>query len=421
MTLDPVHVEGIARLATRISQDVTDTDHRDLAQTAWAEFLDPLYVDGKPVLEPLGDQRRHSADIEDIALTEDPFDTQHGLDSGTINPTTFNNGLVLDVAQAAMAGVPSDLELHRARTVVMTAHANDVTVDFSEEDWQMDDEGYTQMRILEVPRVDRYAQTVVHALALYLAESHHAITEAETVEDLLILDGPIYPTGMLKWTDRHPELADLLEDHETPQTVVGNYLELVETFAKREIPLVGFVKNSASNAITRALRRKLNAPWANDAAFFSQVLEKRDDNGETQTDVLTFTNWFRSRVGTDRLLSTQGPNVVEFADRPLDREDYEVTFFVVYDPRRSLLYRVEAPYACTKDPEVREDLTMQLVSDIAAEGGPPLAVAKADELAKIDRQGKEMLRRNIEQRFDSDRQRTYNDERWGVELEDIGS
>ena len=420
MTLDPVHVDGIARLAGRITRDVPDTDHRELAETVWAEFLDPLYHDGRAVVEPLDEQHRRRVDIEDIALAEDPFETRHGLDSGTINPTTFKNGLVLDVAQAAMSAVPSDLELHRARTVVMTAHANDVTVDLSGEGWLGFDEGYTKRRILQVPRVDRYAQTVVHALALYLAESHHAITQAEVVEDLLILDGPIYPTGILKWTDRHPELAELLEAHETPQAVVENYLDLVETFVERDVPLLGFIKNSSTNAVCRTVRRKTNAPWANDAAFLSQVLSCRDDDGEVRTDVLTYTNWFRSRVGTDRLLSTQGSDVVDLDDRPLDRAEYEVTFFVVYDPRTDLCFRVEAPAAFTTDPDLRERLTRQILTGIAAEQGPPLAIAKADELARIDRQGKEMLRRTIEQRFDSERQRSYDDERWGL-ADDIGA
>ncbi|MUV89013.1 nuclease [Halapricum sp. CBA1109] len=419
MTLDPVHVDGIAQLATLISQRVADTDHRALAETVWEDFLDPLYVDDQAVLTPMDEQVRRRVDVQDVALRESPFPTQHGLDSGTINPTTFENGLVLDVAQAAMSAVPSDMELHRARTVVMTAHANDVTVDVGAEDWIPFDEGYTRRRILQVPRVDRYAQTVVHALALYLAESHHALLQADVVEDLLVLDGPIYPTGILKWTDRHPELADLLADHETPQTVVENYLDLVDRFVERDVPLIGFVKNSSANAITRAVRSKTNAPWANDTALFSRILECYED-GEQREDVLTYTNWFRSRLGTDRLLSEQGSDVVDMDDRPLDRGAYEVTFFAVYDPRTDLLFRVEAPAAFTTDPDLRERLTMQVLRDVAAEQGPPLAVAKADELAKIDRQGKEMLTRTIEQRFDSERQRTYNDERWGVSLEDMG-
>jgi len=416
MTLDPVHVDGIARLAGRLSDGVSDTDHRDLAETVWEEFLDPLVVDGDAVLEPLDEQRRRVVDLEDAALSESAYPTQHGLDSGTINPTTFKNGLVLDVAQAAMSSVPSDLDLHRGRTVVVSAHTNDATIDVDEDDWQGYDEGYTKQRIIQVPRVDRYAQTVVHALALYLAESHHAKLQADLVEDLLILDGPIYPTGLLKWADRHPELADLLHDHERPRSVIQNYVALVERFVEKEVPLIGFVKNSASNAITRIARSKTNAPWANDAAFFGQILERRDDDGERRTDALTCTNWFRSRLGTDRVLSTQGDGLdLTFELAP---EAYEVTFFVVYDPRLDLTYRVEAPYAITSDAAVREDLTKHVLREVAAERGPPRPVAKADELARIDREGKEMLRRTIEQRFESERQRSYDDERWGVTFED---
>ncbi|QCC50321.1 DNA double-strand break repair nuclease NurA [Halapricum salinum] len=416
MTLDPVHVDGIARLAGRLSDGVSDTDHRDLAETVWQEFLDPLVVDGRAVLEPLDEQRRRVIDVEDAALTESAFETQHGLDSGTINPTTFKNGLVLDVAQAAMSSVPSDLDLHRGRTVVVSAHTNDATIDVDEDDWQGYDEGYTKQRIIQVPRVDRYAQTVVHALALYLAESHHAKLQADLVDDLLILDGPIYPTGLLKWADRHPELADLLHDHERPRSVIQNYVDLVERFVAKDVPLVGFVKNSASNAITRVARSKTNAPWANDSAFFGQILERRDDDGERITDTLTCTNWFRSRLGTDRVLSPQGDGL-ELAFE-LDPEAYEVTFFVVYDPRLDLTYRIEAPYAVTKDETVRENLTRHVLGEIAAERGPPLPVAKADELARIDREGKEMLRQTIEHRFESERQRSYDDERWGVTFED---
>jgi hypothetical protein len=423
MTLDPVHVDGIARLAGRVSRGVDDTDQQNVAERVWNDFLDPLYDDGTPVLEPLGEQARKAADVEDIALQESPFPIQHGIDSGTINPTTFKNGVVLDVSQAAMSAVPTDLDLHRARTIVMTAHSNDDAFTVRNDDWSMDDEGYVRKRVLHAPRVDRYEQNVVHALALYLAESTHALTQADVVDDLLILDGPLYPTGLLRWAAHSKELSDLLEESEQPRTVVQNYVELVERFVERDVPLVGFVKNNTAKGLTLAVRKKSNAPWGNDAGFFSRVLERRDDDGELLTDALTFTNWFRSRVGTDRFLSTVGDHLGFENDEDftfeLDRENYEVTFFVVYDPRDDLIYRVEAPYAFTKDEGIREQLTMQILTDVAAERGPPLAVGKADELAHIDQQAKAQLRRGIERQFDTERQREYNDKRWGVEFEDL--
>jgi len=417
MTLDPIHVDGIARLAGRVSRGVDERDQQDAAETVWAEFLDPLYRDGSTVLEPLGEQVRHEGAIEDLALQDPPFESQHGLDSGTINPTTFKNGLVIDVSQAAMAAVPSDLELHRGRTIVMTVHSTDDTYVLSADDWQMDDEGYVRQRALHAPRVDRYEQKVVHALALYLAESEHALTNAEVVEDLLVLDGPLYPTGLLKWTEHGTELADLLAEDQRPRDVVANYVALVERFVERDVPLVGFVKNSTSKAITRVVRDRGNAPWANDSAFFTRVLTRRDDRGERLTDALTFTNWFRSRVGTDATMAADGDALG--IERSLDPEAYEVTFFVVYDPRDDLLYRVEAPYAFTRDERTRERLRMQVLRDVAAEEGPPLAVAKADELAHIDRGAKAQLRGRIEDAFEADRQREYDDKRWGVDVDEL--
>ena len=411
MTLDPVHFDGIAKLADRIESGVDTSDHRDLAGTVWTEFLDPLYDEGTPILEPLGDQRCRLVDAEDAALMESPFPTQHGLDSGTINPTTFKNGLVIDVAQAAMAAVPSDLDLHRGRTIVSTVHSNDGTVDVTEDDWSLFDRGYGRGRILQAPRVDRFEQTVVHALALYLAESKHATLNAEVVSDLLVLDGPIYPTGLLKWTGQDPTLAELLVEDERPRDVVQQYVDLVEQFVARDVPLVGFVKSTASKAITRTVRRKSAAPWVNDAALFEQILRRTDGDGDTDTDVLTFTNWFVSRAGADCPLSVESSLDLELT-KELDPEAYEVTFFVIYDPREELIYRVEAPYAFTEDPGLREDLAMQVVGDVAAQTGPPLAVEKADELARISRQEKAALQRQLEETFSSDRQREYDDVRW---------
>ena len=412
MTLDPVHFEGIARLAGRINQRVDSTEHEAVAETVFEEFLDPLYHDGRPILEPLGELRRRRIDVEDAALREPPFPTQHGLDSGTINPTTFTNGLVLDVAQAAMAAVPSELELHRSRSVVTTAHSNDPTVDCDEGEWSAFDEGYSRGRVLQAPRVNRYEEAVVHALSLYLAEVSHATLQADVVDDLLILDGPIYPKGLLAWTDRHPELAELLVEEERPRDVIARYIGLVERFADRGVPLAGFIKNGGSKAITRAVRGTTRAPWVDDAAFFERVLRRTDAEGDTLTDELTFTNWFRSRGGVDKPLSADG----DALGLPRSRapEDYEVTFFCLYDPRSELLFRVEAPAVFTRDPDVREALTMQFLRDVAHESGPPLAVAKADELARIGREERAALIRSIEQRFDSDRDRSYDDERWGL-------
>ncbi|WP_435346170.1 DNA double-strand break repair nuclease NurA [Haloarchaeobius sp. HRN-SO-5] len=416
MTLDPVHFEGIAELARRIRYDVDESDHREFAETVWEDFLDPLVDGGRTVLEPVGEPTRHVAPVEDVALTASPFDTVHGLDSGTINPTTFTNGLVLDIAQAAMSASPSDLDLHRARTIVMTVHTNDATVDVNEDDWSKGDEGYIRSQIRHVPYVNRFVEGVVHALALYLAESCHALAQAGKVDDLLVLDGPLYPKGLLRWADRHPELAALLEEEDQPREVVSNYVELVETFVERDVPLVGFVKNPGSKVITRTVRAKGgHAPWVDDAAFFGRILERGEVDGEggydRDTGVLTCTNWFRSRGGVDRVLSTDGDALG--VDRKLDAAAYEVTFCAIYDPRDDIVYRLEAPYAFTKDEETREELRLFAMREVAGESGPPRAVARADEMARISRDEKAALRETLEESFDARRDGEYDELRWG--------
>ncbi|WP_265110140.1 DNA double-strand break repair nuclease NurA [Halosolutus halophilus] len=423
MTLDPVHFDGIARLARRIDHGADERDRRAFAETVWAEFLDPLAHEGRTIVEPVDEQSRRLVDCEDVALRDRPFPTEHGLDAGTINPTTFKNGLVIDIAQAAMSATPSDLDLHRSRTTVMTVHSNDETMTV-DETWGKFDEGYSRSRAVKIPPLPRFAEGVVHALALYLAESTHARDHADDVDDLLVLDGPLYPRGLLRWADQHPDLADFLLENPQPKTVLENYVRLVETFVDRGRPLVGFVKNPATRVITRTLKSRrdadVSAPWADDSALFTRLLERGEyvpdvegQRWERDTSCLTYTNWFRSRGGVDRPLSIDGDALG--VDRELDPEGYEVTFFVVYDPRDDLCYRIEAPYAFTRDPDTRERLTMQLLQDVAIAHGPPTIVEKADELARIGRAEKRSLRDTLEIQFDTSRDRTYDDHRWDAE------
>ncbi|GAB3698507.1 DNA double-strand break repair nuclease NurA [Halorubrum pallidum] len=429
MTLDPIHVENIARLAYGIAGDVDTTDHDDLAGTVWNDWLPDLRRDGRTVIEPVDDHERRRAQIDDAALAARPFETVHGLDSGTINPTTFKNGLVVDVAHAAMASEPTDLDLHRDRTIVATVHAGDSTADFDGE-WTERDEGHTRQRVLHAPRVNRYAEGVVHALALYLAEGTHALYHADRVDDLLVLDGPIYPKELFTWDDRNPELGALAREAK-PRAVVENYVRLVERFVERDVPLVGFVKNPSSGTVVRSLAREgVEPPWPDDTALFTRLLERRDADGgpgdgsgtevpgdetravgERVDDEITFTTWFHSRGGADETMAADRDALG--IDRELAPALYEPTFMVLYDPRTDVTYKLEAPYAFTRDRDTRERLTRQVLADVAASRGPPEAVAKADELARIAATEKAALRRAFEDRFDSEQQSTYDDHRWG--------
>ncbi|WP_435155062.1 DNA double-strand break repair nuclease NurA [Haladaptatus sp. DFWS20] len=413
MTLDPVHFDGIAGLADRIDYEGEERNHQELARNVWENYLDPLYHEGTEILQPLDALKRRCANIENLALEDDQFETMHGLDSGTINPQPFKNGLVVDVAHAAMSSTPSDLDLHDSRTVVKAIHTNDNSHDF-DTDWESYSEG-SKRRIVHAPRRDDHEEDIVHALALYRAESRHALDHASDVSDFLLLDGPMYPKGIIRWRDRGKILPDLFEESAEIRTILENYVRLVEEFAERDVPLAGFVKNISAKSIIRTLRDKgVNAPWAHDAAFFSQVLERGEYKGteyERLTDDLTLTNWFVSRAGSDSFFGSEEAD--RYVDREFAPEQYEVTFCVVYDPRRDLLYKIEAPRIFTEDESCRRRIERQILKEIAIAKGPPKVISKADSLAKISQHSTHSLIRSFERSFDSELDSNYNAIRWG--------
>jgi hypothetical protein len=408
VTLDPVHRQHITELAADIRPAADEADHRELAGEVWENYLDPLLGPDGPVLEPIEEQGRYAAPITDLGVQDRAFEQVHGLDSGTINPRTFRNGLVLDLAQAAMAADPSELDLHRSRSIVASVHSNDVRLDL-QRDWEAFDDGYGRTRVVQVGDLARDQERVVHGLSLYLAESTHALRHAGDVAELLVLDGPVYPSELVTWAERHAGLRDVIADEPLVAEVVENYTALVERFADRGVPLAGFVKSGRSEALLGALsQRGAPTPWATDRAFFSHVLEQQSD-GTRVTDELSWTSWFVSRLGADGTFASVGPDDGELAPR-----DYEVAFFVVYDPRTDVAYRVELPRAFADDATIRDRVRRQVLRGVAARQGPPEAVARADSLARISREETAALVSSMEEAFESQEAGDYDDIRWGI-------
>jgi len=178
---------------------------------------------------------------------------------------------------------------------------------------------------------------VVHALALYLAEGTHALDHADEVDDLLVLDGPIYPKELFTWDDRNPELGALAREAK-PRAVVEKYVRLVERFVERDVPLAGFVKNPpAGRSFARWLGRASNRRGPTTRRFSPGSGAARGRRGRRRQptpdrvdDELTFTTWFRSRGGADATMAADGDALG--IERELDPELYEPTFMVVYDP-----------------------------------------------------------------------------------------
>ncbi|MDY6764919.1 MAG: DNA double-strand break repair nuclease NurA [Halobacteria archaeon] len=402
MTLDPVHFDGINSLVKRIRSDYDDSDQGQRALELW-EYLDPLFVDGERILYPMNSLKRNRVSIEDISLIEDEYPTQNGLDSGTLNPHAFTNGLILDIGHAAMASVPSDLELHRKRTVISAVHSSDSTV-YLTDDWLSFDEESSKGRVVQTSSdLTRNQREAVHAYALYLSESQHLLDHIGRVDDLLFLDGPLYPMGIIRWIGRG---EPMIEETKHVREILEKHTEGIDRLLEAETPVVGFVKNMSSRRVVRQLRKKGVCPWSNDASFFKRVLS--DIGGNEQ---LTFTNWFVSRFYDENHdFSIDISEWVGGREHP--DEDYYLTYMLIYDPRDRLIYKAEAPLGFTRDDETREKLTRQVLKEVAIDG-VPRAVQKADKLARISRNERQSLIENLERTFRSRVDTTYNDRRWG--------
>jgi hypothetical protein len=407
VTLDRVHIEALADAAASLSEELRVTRPSTDPASLFTDALDPLIgPDGVTCLEPIGSPSVHSVALETAAGWPSPVSAVHGVDAGTINPTTFRNGLVVDAAQAAMASDPVDVPLHRRRTLVATAHIADDTVDLTTE-WQTTDAGHGRFRMIQAPQISRYAEGVVHALALYLAEGAHALEHIDAISDCLVLDGPLYPLELLRWRAGEDRLRTVAATG-YPTEALRTYLTLIDRLLTTDRLIFGFVKNPSARGIVSTLRaRGETIPWVTDTAFFAELLGEQTDRHQ-----LVYTNWFRSMLGPDAAID-QLPDVV---DAPLSGEvsDLRRCFMMVYDPRDAIVYRVDAPSAIVDDPTAREQIDQLVLQSVAVEGGPPTVIRRADHLARIDRSEKARLKRRFAQLLESAQLRRYDDVRWGL-------
>ena len=407
VSLDRVHIDALADAAASLSAELRVSRPSTSAESLFSTALNPLVdTEGAARLRPIEAPAVQTVPLEAAASWPAPVQPVHGIDAGTINPTTFRNGLVMDAAQAAMASDPVDVSLHRRRTLVATAHIADETVDVTT-DWQRTDAGYGRFRVIQTPQISRYAEGVVHALALYLAEGAHALEHIDAIEACLVLDGPLYPLELLRWRAGEDRLRTIASTG-YPTEVIHTYLTLIDRLLTSGRLVFGFVKNPSARGIVATLRAQGETiPWVTDTAFFAELMGEESGPHE-----LVYTTWFRSNLGPDRAVA-QLPAVVGVeltgAAAGLQR-----CFMMVYDPREAVVYRVDAPAALVEDPTRRQQIEQTVLQSVAVEGGPPTVIRRADHLARIRRGEKTRLKRRFARMLGSTQLRRYDDIRWGL-------
>ncbi len=409
MPLDAVHLEAIDAIGQALDRPGRRRDHAELLETIWDVFTQN--TPDSP-LTALGSPRRHHETIETLGLSDRPFERVSAVDAGSLNPTTFQNGLTVDLAHAAMATTPTDLEVHRRRTIATVAHGATGEVR-SDRDWEPFDDGYGRSRLFAAPALDQEEDTAVHTLALERAETTHALANhTEADPSLFILDGAVYPASLLHWEDRSGELGESLYVDRVPREALTEAIELIDRCLADELPVVGFVKNYSARALVRALEghpalEGTSIPWRSDYGLFVNLLTSLE---HPESDSLVWTNWFETDLGTGEKIERALTELT--IDTEVKRGAFTLCFMVVYDPREHVCYRIEAPKGVVGEPETRQRVTTHFLGEIAANAGPPRTLEKADALARISRTERRNLIKQLAANLETTPIRQYDDVRW---------
>ncbi|WP_135604156.1 DNA double-strand break repair nuclease NurA [Methanococcoides sp. NM1] len=419
MTLEPVHIKAISSMVSRIDSLSEDDDPEKAPELF--ELLSELEYDGKVVLKALGKLFRAKVDIDRMSLAKDPFEKTYSCDSGSTNPISFNSGLYVDLCHCSIASTPTDIDLHSKWTMVMSAYSpgTGMVIDTTG-GWDYFDENEGRASIVKIrpgllkKRVDR----MVHNIALYLSESEHILWLMEKFDKdgFFIMDGPIYPKQLMYWMVVESDDVQIRDD-DNAKRILQNYVDIMDHHIANRRPLIGFVKNPEDMQTMITLRKKYamgDLPWLRDSQFFKNVLSPGKDEGKGSRWI-TYTNWFlQPNQFYENIMDSTSLVLDLDLKHEFPKEDYAITFFMIFVPSIDVLFKIESPYGITKDEQMRDMITRKVLHDIAV-NGIPMTLSKADSLAKIRISEKKLIKGMFKgQKIDT----IYNDVRWGESIDD---
>jgi NurA domain. len=431
MTLEPVHMKEISDIASEIEYADTEKEPQDINDLF--KLLLELKQDNKTFLKAVGKLSRTVVDMRQMSQKEDSFDITYASDSGSTNPILFERGLVLDICHSVIASSPTDLNLHRKRTIVCTGFSAGKKTKLPEnEEWKTFDDGFGRSKMIQIDpaylkiRVGR----MVHDYSIYASESEHIlrIQPEMNPNGFFIMDGPIYPKQLMYWMGTNSEKV-LVRHDKNAKKILQNYIDIMDFHLENKIPVIGFVKNPAETQVIQLLKEKAkdekifaDFSWATDTQFFKSILNPESDKSKRKTDdsagkkqnrfKITCTNWFwQPNQFYDDDIKTNSPLIEETVTGKYPEEDYTPAFFMVRVPfeNNTIVFKIESLYGLIKDEEIRRR-TMEKVLYELSIGKIPETLLKADSIAKIGIDEK----REIRNMFTQDTvEKTYNEMRWG--------
>lgn len=395
------------------------------SQTEYARRLFSLLGRDGGQVESLGEVNCMKTRTADLGTwNEDPWSEHtYGLDASTTRPIEYNNGLVVDTANAKLgvAGTSGNRSLERDGTIRSVLYFDDEDSRFFSKTFEGDN-GRVDGEVISFPgTADRTSDVTrwISTAAQRLAEGRHALTCVEKIDGALFVDGSVYPLGVLYWlmletVDRMP----VPSTWEVPQEIAENYVNVIDRLYEKGLPVIGVVKTSMTGQVLDALEAKiethnltdsdgfrLNVPWRRDHQFVSEVL--RDDS----LNHLTYTSWFVHKQAIDNRPFEMLSTVADALDHG-EPVDYRRAFFYVRLPKTGGVFRVETPVLLLGDDDQREAIQRKALKEIARSGDVPRAVKRADRIARISSDNRETIKNLIisaESDYDYNQDGRYKD------------
>jgi hypothetical protein len=359
-------------------------------------------------VEAIGEPQYWRTRIDELGTwSDDPWaGATYGVDAGTTRPIEYNNGLVVDTAYAktAVAGNDDGGEIERTGHITGVAYFDD---DDSTLHAQTFDGDNVTAELIPFPQPAKEPRNIgksVASVAQRMSESRQALASVDSVDGPLFLDGAVLPLGIVYW---------LLLDYtggrspagswDVPADIVGNYIEVIDRQYERDHPVIGIVKTSSLSQLLSSLREKIashnirddsgrlvSVPWTRDHQFMSEVLRFDD------LEYLTYTSWFVQQSREIQGQHVEALEPISGRGQHGDAEAYRRAFCYVRLPKTGDLLRIEAPYLMVEDEDMREQVRLKALKEIAQRRGVPRAIHRADRLARISRENRDTIRDMIE-------------------------
>lgn len=421
--MQPRVIDAFDAVAAYINRRVSDIDEEDPISAT--ELWNEVFPRPGGNLRPVDDETvLYADDKTDIWQEYARFDCSYGIDASTTRDISFQNGLILDVANAIIGVKHGNGSLENHRRIVAGFYYDDGIETFENEtvhdtSWETEYGPVdTNGEVVFLPSSQGFARSPsewVSAAAQSLAEGRHMRQYATDFDGPLFLDGALYPLSILSRilfvksenTYVPPEWRTATNE------MVQNYIDTIETQLHSGHPVVALSKTMNTTELLTALDAKqafldeeYRMPWNDDYRFVSDLLSQPQHDNRTYT----YTSWIvqerTSMMGqTFELLE-------DFEFEYYSPTDLRRAYFFVRVPRYGNIFRVETPWIFLQETsrEHRELFQQAILRELVETEDIPRATKAADHEARL---GPQIRDRIIENMHDIAPITKYNrDVRW---------